>query len=77
MKFLLNLFAPRHLLKENEDLKQENLLLRKQLLGAREEAESLWYMLEEIRRAEEEIATQLEKELNEMVIKTLPTVGDA
>jgi len=64
-------------LKENEDLKQENLLLRKQLLGAREEAESLWYMLEEIRRAEEEIATQLEKELNEMVIKTLPTVGDA
>ena len=77
MKFLLNLFAPRKLLKENEELKQKISDLQKRLLDTTEEANSAWFMLEEIRKAEEEMATQLEKELNEIVLKSIPTVGDA
>lgn len=76
MKFLLNLFAPQ-LLKENEELKQKISDLQKRLLDTTEEANSAWFMLEEIRKAEEEMATQLEKELNEIVLKSIPTVGDA
>jgi len=77
MKFLLNLFAPRKLLKENEELKQKISDLQKRLLDATDEANSAWYMLEEIRKAEEEMATQLEKELNEIVLASIPPVGDA
>jgi cell division septum initiation protein DivIVA len=77
MKFLLNLFAPRKLLKENEELKQKISDLQKRLLDTTEEANSAWFMLEEIKKAEEEIAAQLEKELNEIVLKSIPTVGDA